>query len=127
MDESIGRVEQSFIRKEIPPFRAGDTVRVEVKVTEGDKQRLQAFEGTVLQRKGSGVRETFTVRRISGGVGVERIFPLHSPCIERISVLRHGKVRRRRIFYLRKRTGKSAKVREERITSRGGSESSAKE
>ena len=127
MDESIGSVEQPFIKKKVPPFRAGDTVRVEVKVTEGDKQRLQAFEGTVLQRRGAGVRETFTVRRISGGVGVERIFPLHSPCIEKISVLRHGKVRRKRIFYLRKRTGKSAKVREDRMTSRGGSEDSAEE
>ncbi|MFA6167658.1 MAG: 50S ribosomal protein L19 [Gemmatimonadaceae bacterium] len=96
--------------KDVPPFRAGDTVRVNVRVKEGDKERLQAFEGVVIARKGEGVSKTFTVRKISNGVGVERIFPLHSPMLESVSV-----VRRAKLFYLRELTGKATRIKEKKI------------
>lgn len=99
----------------VPPFRAGDTVRVNVKVKEGDKERLQAFEGVVIARKGAGVSATFTVRKISNGVGVERIFPLHSPMLESITVVRRGRVRRAKLFYLRELTGKATRIREKKV------------
>ncbi len=99
----------------VPPFRAGDTLRVNVRVREGDKERLQAFEGVCIARRGAGVSETFTVRKISNGVGVERIFPVHSPMIESIGVVRRGRVRRAKLFYLRGLTGKSARIREKRV------------
>ena len=101
--------------KEVPPFRAGDTVRVNVRVKEGDKERLQAFEGVVIARKGEGVSKTFTVRKISNGVGVERIFPLHSPMLESVSVVRRGRVRRAKLFYLRELTGKATRIKEKKI------------
>jgi large subunit ribosomal protein L19 len=101
--------------KVVPPFRAGDTVRVNVRVKEGDKERLQAFEGVVIARKGEGVSKTFTVRKISNGVGVERIFPLHSPMLESISVVRRGRVRRAKLFYLRELTGKATRIKEKKI------------
>lgn len=101
--------------KSIPPFRSGDTLRVNVRVREGDKERLQAFEGVCIARRGGGVSETFTVRKISNGVGVERIFPLHSPMLESISVVRRGRVRRAKLFYLRNVTGKSARIKEKRV------------
>ncbi len=101
--------------KTIPPFRAGDTLRVNVRVREGDKERLQAFEGVCIARRGAGVSETFTVRKISNGVGVERIFPLHSPMIESVTVVRRGRVRRAKLFYLRNVTGKSARIKEKRV------------
>ncbi|MBM3908078.1 MAG: 50S ribosomal protein L19 [Gemmatimonadetes bacterium] len=101
--------------KDVPPFRAGDTVRVNVKVKEGDKERVQAFEGVVIARKGAGVSATFTVRKISNGVGVERIFPLHSPMLEGISVVRRGRVRRAKLFYLRELTGKATRIREKKV------------
>lgn len=100
--------------KDVPPFRAGDTVRVNVRVKEGDKERLQAFEGVVIARKGAGVSATFTVRKISNGVGVERIFPLHSPMLESVSVMRRGRVRRAKLFYLRELTGKATRIREKK-------------
>jgi len=100
--------------KNVPPFRAGDTVKVNVRVKEGDKERLQAFEGVVIARKGSGVSATFTVRKISNGVGVERIFPLHSPMLESVSVMRRGRVRRAKLFYLRELTGKATRIREKK-------------
>ena len=100
--------------REIPPFRAGDTLRVNVRVREGDKERLQAFEGVCIARRGAGVSETFMVRKISNGVGVERIFPVHSPMLESITVVRRGIVRRARLFYLRGVTGKSARIKEKR-------------
>ncbi|HBT20012.1 MAG TPA: 50S ribosomal protein L19 [Peptococcaceae bacterium] len=103
-------VEQEYMKKEIPDFRVGDTVRVDFKVIEGNRERIQPFEGIVIKRQGSGVRETFTVRRISYGVAVERTFPLHSPCVADIKVIRRGKVRRAKLYYLRQRTGKAAKV-----------------
>lgn len=108
----VDSVEATQIRDDIPDFRAGDTVAVDVKVREGDKQRLQRFEGVVIARKGSGVNETFTVRKISYGIGVERIFPLHSPNIASIKRLKEGQVRRAKLYYLRKRKGKASRIRE---------------
>ncbi|HWB72770.1 MAG TPA: 50S ribosomal protein L19 [Egibacteraceae bacterium] len=103
------------LRHDVPEFRAGDTLRVYVRVTEGNRTRLQAFEGNVIARRGSGVRETFTVRKISfNGVGVERTFPVHAPVIDRIEVLRRGRVRRAKLYYLRERVGKKARIRERR-------------
>ena len=108
----IRSIEQAQLKKDIPSFKPGDTVRVYVKVVEGNRERLQAFEGVVIQRVGGGVRETFTVRRVSYGIGTERVFPLHSPRIDRIDVIRRGRVRRSKLFYLRERTGKAARIRE---------------
>ncbi len=104
-------IEQSYLR-EHPDFIPGDTVRVHVKIREGEKERIQVFEGIVIARKHGGVRETFTVRKISFGVGVERIFPLHSPSIDKIEVVRRGRVRRAKLYYLRKLRGKAARIRE---------------
>jgi large subunit ribosomal protein L19 len=104
----IRAVESEQLKKDITPFNVGDTVRVYYKVIEGDRERLQPFEGIVIKRSGSGLRETFTVRRVSYGVGVERTFPLHSPRLEKIEVIRRGKVRRAKLYYLRKRVGKAA-------------------
>ena len=100
--------------KDVPPFRAGDTLRVSVRVREGDKERLQAFEGVCIARRGSGVSASFTVRKISNGVGVERIFPVHSPMIAEITVLRRGRVRRAKLFYLRSLAGKATRIREKK-------------
>ncbi len=105
-------VEQEQIKTTIPPFRPGDTVRVHVKVVEGTRERIQVFEGLVIKRKGGGLRETFTVRRVTYGVGVERTFPLHSPKIDKIEVVRRGKVRRAKLYYLRERTGKAARIKD---------------
>ncbi|RJX17590.1 MAG: 50S ribosomal protein L19 [Ammonifex sp.] len=102
------------LKKEVFDFRPGDTVRVHVKVVEGSRERTQIFEGVVIRRRGGGLNETFTVRRVSYGVGVERIFPLHSPRIERVEVVRRGRVRRARLYYLRKLHGKAARIRERR-------------
>ena len=109
----IDTIEQEQLRKGIPAFGPGDTVRVHVRVIEGDKERVQVFEGTVLGRSGGGNRETFTVRKMSYGVGVERIFPVHSPRIDRIEVVAKGDVRRAKLYYLRERTGRAARVTEQ--------------
>jgi len=101
--------------KVIPPFRAGDTVRVNVRVKEGDKERLQAFEGVCIARRGAGISETFTVRKVSNGVGVERIFPVHSPMLADITVVRRGAVRRAKLYYLRNVTGKAARIKERKV------------
>ena len=115
MHPTIKAIEDEQLRKEAAPrFRIGDSVRVSVKVDEGDKTRTQLFEGVVITKKGSGVRENFTVRRISFGEGVERNFPLHSPTVQKIEVIRTGKVRRAKLFYLRNQTGKKGKIEEER-------------
>jgi large subunit ribosomal protein L19 len=106
--------QKEYMRGDIPPFRPGDTLRVNVRVREGDKERLQAFEGVCIARRGSGVSETFTVRKISNGVGVERIFPVHSPMIGGITVVRRGQVRRAKLYYLRNASGKSARIREKK-------------
>lgn len=107
-------VEKSRMRDDIPPFRPGDTVRVHVKVTEGGRTRIQVFEGVVIRRRGGGLRETFTVRKVSFGVGVERTFPVHSPSIDRVELTRRGRVRRAKLYYLRERVGKKARIREKR-------------
>ncbi|SHJ59992.1 large subunit ribosomal protein L19 [Anaerobranca californiensis DSM 14826] len=110
--EIIKELEKEQMKSDIPQFKAGDTVRVHVKVIEGQRERIQVFEGVVIKRKGSGIRETFTVRRISYGVGVERTFPIHSPKIDKIEVIRIGKVRRAKLYYLRNLTGKAARIKE---------------
>ena len=110
----IDVIEKENLKDNIPEFNIGDTVKVFYKIIEGGKERIQGYEGTVIARRGGSVRETFTVRRISFGVGVERTFPLHSPKIDRIEVLKHGKVRRAKLFYLRSLTGKATKIKEQR-------------
>lgn len=105
-------IEKENLKTEVPVFNVGDTVKVYIKVVEGNKERIQAFEGVVIARKHSSVRESFTVRRVSFGVGVEKIFPLHSPRIDRIEVLKKGKVRRAKLYYLRNLSGKAAKIKE---------------
>lgn len=107
--------QQEWMRSDIPAFRPGDTLRVSVRVKEGDKERLQAFEGVCIARRGSGVSETFTVRKISNGVGVERIFPVHSPMLADITVVRRGRVRRAKLYYLRQLVGKATRIREKRV------------
>ena len=104
------------LRSDVPDFRAGDNVRVHVKVTEGNRHRIQVFEGDVIARRGSGIRETFTVRKVSFGVGVERTFPVHSPIIQKIEVVTRGDVRRAKLYYLRDLRGKAAKIKEKRDT-----------
>ena len=112
----IKLVESEFIKNDIPDFNAGDTVTVSYKIKEGAKERIQLFQGVVLQRRNSGLSETFTVRKISNSIGVERVFPLHSPFIDKIEVNKRGKVRRARIFYLRELKGKKARIKEKRYT-----------
>lgn len=112
MNEIIRSIEEAQLKKDVPSFGIGDTVKVEVKVVEGSRERLQAFEGVVIARRNGSCRETFTVRRVSYGVGVERTFPLHSPRVDSITVTRRGKVRRAKLYYLRERSGKAAKVKE---------------
>ena len=107
--------QQEWMRADLPPFRPGDTVRVNVRVREGDKERLQAFEGVCIARRGSGVSATFTVRKISNGIGVERIFPLHSPMIGDLTVVRRGQVRRAKLYYLRNLTGKATRIKERKV------------
>ncbi|WP_425456882.1 50S ribosomal protein L19 [Balnearium lithotrophicum] len=107
-------VKEKYIKKDIPEFRVGDTVRVNVKIKEGDKERIQAFEGVVIRKRGSGTDATFTVRKVSYGVGIERTFPLYSPVIESIEVLKRGIVRRARLYYLRERRGKAARIKEKK-------------
>ena len=110
----LDQVESVYIRQGQPEFQPGDTVRVHVRVVEGDKQRIQVFQGVIIARRGDGTRETFTVRKISGGIGVERIFPLHSPNVDRIELMRRGKVRRAKLYYLRNLRGKAARIEERR-------------
>lgn len=108
----LQQIEEPYLRTDIPRFRAGDTLKVHVKVREGGKERIQIFQGTVIARKGGGTRETFTVRKMSGGIGVERVFPLHSPSLDKIELLRRGKVRRSKLYYLRALRGKAARIEE---------------
>ena len=107
--------QKEWIRSDIPAFRPGDTLRVNVRVKEGDKERTQAFEGVCIARKGAGVSETFTVRKISNGVGVERVFPVHSPMIGDLTVVRRGRVRRAKLYYLRHLTGKATRIKERKV------------
>ncbi|WP_027414575.1 50S ribosomal protein L19 [Aneurinibacillus terranovensis] len=112
MQNIIREITQGNMKTNLPDFRPGDTVRVHVKVIEGQRERIQVFEGVVIKRRGGGISETFTVRKISYGVGVERTFPLHSPKIDKVEVVRHGKVRRAKLYYLRDRVGKAARIKE---------------
>ncbi len=116
MSDIIRELEKEQLRSDLPKLEIGDTVRVYVKVVEGNRERLQNFEGIVIKMQGGGIRKTFPVRRISYGVGVERTFPYHSPRIGRIEVVRHGVVRRAKLYYLRERTGKAAKIKERIVT-----------
>jgi len=112
----IDAIEREQLRSDVPPFRPGDTVRVHVKVVEGEKERIQVFEGAVLRRSNGGVRETFTVRKVSYGVGVERTFPVHSPRIDKVELMTRGRVRRAKLYYLRERSGKAARIKEIGLT-----------
>ena len=112
MNKIIELIEKEYMKETVPQFEVGDTVKVYVKVVEGSRERLQAFEGIVIAKKNGGVRETFTVRRVSFGVGIERTFQLHSPRVEKIELVRHGKVRRAKLYYLRDLSGKAAKIKE---------------
>ncbi|MFN7961008.1 MAG: 50S ribosomal protein L19 [Thermoanaerobaculia bacterium] len=108
----LQQVEAAYLKSDIPDFRPGDTVRVHVRVIEGNKERIQVFQGVVIGRRGGGTRENFAVRKISGGVGVERVFPLHSPVLDKIEVIRRGKVRRAKLYYLRNLRGRAARIEE---------------
>lgn len=108
----LQKVESSYLREGVPSFRPGDTLKVHVRVIEGKKERIQVFQGIVIGRRGGGTSEMFTIRKISGGVGVERIFPLHSPTIERLELVRRGKIRRAKLYYLRNLSGKAARIEE---------------
>ena len=110
--DALKLISESSMRKEIPAFNIGDTVRVHVKIVEGEKSRIQVFEGTVIAKKHGGISETFTVRRVAHGCGIERVFPVHSPSVDKVEVVRKGKVRRAKLYYLRNRVGKAAKVKE---------------
>lgn len=111
---TLQEVENEYLRSDLPEFRAGDTLRVHVKVSEGDKQRIQVFQGVVIARRGTGTGESFTVRKMSGGIGVERVFPIHSPVLDKIEVVRRGRVRRAKLYYLRGLRGKAARIEERR-------------
>ena len=110
----LQEVEKEYLRTDLPEFRAGDTVRLHVKVAEGDKERIQIYQGVVIRRRGSGTRASFAVRKVSAGVGVERVFPLHSPVLGKIEVVRRGRVRRAKLYYLRGLRGKAARIEERR-------------
>lgn len=110
--QRIQQIEKAFMRDDLPKFDAGDTVKVHYKIKEGEKERVQVFQGTVISRRGSGTSSTFTVRKISAGIGVERVFPTHSPNIDKVEKIRSGVVRRAKLYYLRELTGKSARIRE---------------
>ena len=112
MNTIIKNIEDAQLKAQAPEFRVGDTVRVSAKIKEGNRERIQVFEGVVIKRQGGSNRETFTVRKISNGIGVEKTWPLHSPIVEKVEVIRRGKARRAKLFYLRQRTGKAAKVKE---------------
>ena len=112
--KSTDFIDNESLRDDVPVFGAGDNVKVHVRVVEGNRERLQVFQGNVIRRQGSGVRETFTVRKVSFGVGVERTFPVHSPILSKIELVTHGDVRRAKLYYLRDRTGKAAKIKEKR-------------
>ena len=112
MNDIIKKIEEAQLKEKVDDFRVGDTVKVSALIKEGNRERIQVFEGTVIKRQGGGARETFTVRKLSNGVGVEKTWPLHSPLVSSIQVVRRGKIRRAKLFYLRDRVGKSAKVKE---------------
>ncbi|MDE6149203.1 MAG: 50S ribosomal protein L19 [Ruminococcus sp.] len=110
--DALKLISNSSLKSEVPVLNVGDTVKVYVRITEGDKSRIQVFEGTIIAKKHGGINETFTVRRVAHGCGIERVFPVHSPVVEKVEVVRSGRVRRAKLYYLRKRVGKAAKVKE---------------
>ena len=110
--DALKLISNSSLKKEVPVLNVGDTVRVHVRIKEGDKSRIQVFEGTIIAKKHGGINETFTVRRVAHGCGIERVFPVHSPVVEKVDIVRSGKVRRAKLYYLRSRVGKAAKVKE---------------
>ncbi len=110
--DALKLISESSMKSEVPAFEVGDTVKVHVRIKEGQKYRIQVFEGTVIARRHGGIQETFTVRRVAHGCGIERVFPVHSPVVDKVEVVRHGKVRRSKLYYLRDRVGKAAKVKE---------------
>ena len=110
--DALKLISESSMKSEIPAFEVGDTVKVHVRIKEGQKYRIQVFEGTVIAKRHGGIQETFTVRRVAHGCGIERVFPVHSPVVDKVEVVRHGKVRRSKLYYLRNRVGKAAKVKE---------------
>ena len=112
MNEIIRAIEKEQIREDLTQFNIGDTIKVHVRIKEGNRERIQVFEGTVIKKQNGGLRETFTVRRVAHGCGIERVFPLHSPTVEKVEIVREGKVRRAKLYYLRDRVGKAAKVKE---------------
>ncbi|MEK7274817.1 MAG: 50S ribosomal protein L19 [Candidatus Desantisbacteria bacterium] len=114
MNQIISKITEGQLKNDIPEFSSGDTVKVQLKITEGNKERLQDFVGVVIRRRGAGIQKTFTVRRVSFGVGMEKVFPLHSPSIANIEIQRQGKVRRARLYYLRQLSGKAARIKEDR-------------
>ena len=111
--DALKLISDSSLKSEVPQFNVGDTVKVHVKIQEGDKSRIQMFEGTVIAKKHGGINETFTVRRVAHGCGIERVFPVHTPAVDKVEVVRYGKVRRAKLYYLRDRVGKAAKVKEQ--------------
>lgn len=111
--DALKQIVSGQLKSEMPELNIGDTVRVSVKIKEGDRERIQIFEGTIIARQGGGISESFTVRRVSYGVGVERVFPIHSPNVEKVEIVRRGRVRRSKLYYLRDRVGKAAKVKEQ--------------
>ncbi|MBQ8960756.1 MAG: 50S ribosomal protein L19 [Ruminococcus sp.] len=111
--DALKLISEASMKENVPQFEIGDTVKVHVQIKEGDKSRIQVFEGTVIAKKHGGISETFTVRRVAHGVGIERVFPVHSPVVSKVEVIRHGKVRRAKLYYLRDRVGKAAKVKEQ--------------
>ena len=113
--DALKLISNSSLKSEVPQFSVGDTVKVHVKIQEGDKSRIQIFEGTVIAKKHGGINETFTVRRVAHGCGIERVFPVHTPAVAKVEVVRYGKVRRAKLYYLRDRVGKAAKVKEQII------------
>lgn len=123
--KQIAQIEKQFMKTDIPDFGPGDTVRVHVRIKEGDKERIQVFQGTVISRRGGGTAETFTVRKVSSGIGVERVFPLHSPNVAKIERTRVGVVRRSKLYYLRELTGKSARIKEQLGALKGGANKTA--
>ena len=110
--DALKLISESSMKSEVPAFEVGDTVKVHVRIKEGQKYRIQVFEGTVIAKRHGGIQETFTVRRVANGCGIERVFPVHSPVVDKVEVVRHGKVRRSKLYYLRDRVGKAAKVKE---------------
>lgn len=110
--DALKLISESSMKSEVPAFEVGDTIKVHVRIKEGQKYRIQVFEGTVIAKRHGGIQETFTVRRVAHGCGIERVFPVHSPVVDKVEVVRHGKVRRSKLYYLRDRVGKAAKVKE---------------